>query len=62
MQSSATNQYLPDEFNENFFYSDSHVDKDLLFQAEAIMHDPKDDDDDDYLRGTSPGRMNGCHR
>ena len=60
MQSSAANHYLPDEFNENFFYSDSHLDKDLLFQAEAIMNDQEDDDD--YLRGTSPGRINGCGR
>jgi hypothetical protein len=50
MQSSTNNHYLPEEFNDKFFYNND--DKHLFFQS-------KSEEDENYIRGTINDIENG---
>ena len=69
MQSSTDKNYLPDEFNDTFFYNDGSENKHLFLHSHPTINDQQqqqeeedDDDDDDedenYLRGTINGKKN----
>ena len=58
MQSSTNNHYLPEEFNENFFYDQHQQDEQLFYPSDPIMDDAQDEPEDineHYLRGTFKG-------
>jgi hypothetical protein len=59
MQSSTNNHYLPEEFNDSFFYNtNNHEDKHLFFQSQPIIND-QEEDDENYLRETINGMESG---
>ncbi|CAF3943316.1 unnamed protein product [Rotaria sp. Silwood1] len=60
MQSSTNNHYLPDEFNDNFFYNDNHENKHLFLQSQPIINDQQEEEEDEYyLRGPINGMETG---
>ncbi|CAF1145097.1 unnamed protein product [Rotaria magnacalcarata] len=56
MQSSTYNQYLPDEFNDNFFYNDDNDNKKLFLQSQSMINGQTEEEKVEY---DSRGPING---